>query len=135
LQLEESEHLQQDIRHCHRQHDEELIDILCQAVVDYHRAKEGVYTRNEAFDFIYSGNNVSDAELIRRTGISRQMIYKWRKGTAKIRPYHLMSLANAVGKLVVWKDRYHERCSFVDIKQQRRLYETSSEEDQRVQTL
>lgn len=119
MKLAESEQLQkgiQDLMTYLGPYDEELVDRLRQTVVDYRRAKEGIYTRNEAFDFIYSGHNVPDAELIRRTGISRQMIYKWRKGTAKIRPYHLMSLANAVGKLVVWKDMNHESCSLIDIK-------------------
>ena len=86
-----------------------------------------VYTRKEAFETIYSDMKLSDAELIRRTGISRQMLYKWKKGTATVRPYHLISLVNAVGKAVLWKDKNHEKCSLISSGEYDMLIEKDGE--------
>ena len=37
---------------------------------------EQVYSRQEAFETLDLEKKMSDAELIRRTGLSRQMLYK-----------------------------------------------------------
>jgi transcriptional regulator with XRE-family HTH domain len=88
---------------------------------------EQVYSRQEAFETLDLEKKMSDAELIRRTGLSRQMLYKWRKGTARIRPYHLMSFANAVGKVALWKDKNHETCSLIPSKDYDVVLEKESE--------